>query len=239
MSGNKKDICGENKTTTTTIEYTHGFNKSTPFVEYFKIGYSVYKKGKSKYNNTQYIYVDQSDEAPDSKRKFNNPDSPIWENLQKNIHEIRVLDYIKSIEDMNNNTNYDYYLKTVELMYDFEDIKDDIKTPEDESLIYNDKNDSDYKFNLYDIGVFSGELINPIKLGVSGKTLLDGIKVILDNAKHVHNITYKPHMNDDIISFNQESDKTTIKKTFNEGYDGDIIDISNVQYSPIADLILI
>ena len=155
MSGNKKDICGENKTTTTTIEYTHGFNKSTPFVEYFKIGYSVYKKGKSKYNNTQYIYVDWSGESPDSKRKFNNPDSPIWENLQKNIHEIRVLDYFKSIEDMNNNTNYDYYLETVELVYDFEDIKDDIKTPEDESLIYNDKNDSDYKFNLYDIGVFS------------------------------------------------------------------------------------
>ena len=91
----------------------------------------------------------------DSKRKFNNPDSPIWENLQKNIHEIRVLDYFKSIEDMNNNKNYDYYLETVELVYDFEDIKDDIKTPEDESLIYNDKNDSDYKFNLYDIGVFS------------------------------------------------------------------------------------
>lgn len=226
------------KENVTTYTITHGFNKSTPFKGYFKIGYTVVDSGgKNKYDDTQYIYVDWSGEAPDGKRKFNNPSAPLWNNNEKNIHEIEVLKHIKSVEDINDNKNYKYYLKTVELVYDFQDIKDDLTTEDEENLVYNDKNDSDYKVNLYDVGVFSGELINPIKLGVSGKSLLDGVKSILDTTKYIFNITYKPHRNDDIISFKQNVDTANPIYTFEEGFNGDIIDISNVKYSPTADLI--
>lgn len=227
------------KTNVTTYNISHGFNKSNPFKGYFKIGYKVEdNKGKPKYNNeTQYIYVDWSGEAPDTKRKFNNPNAPIWNNNEKNIHEIEILSHIKSIEDVSNTENYKYYLKTVELCYDFEDIKDNLNTEEEENLLYDDKNDSDYKFNLYDIGIFSGELINPLKLGVSGKSLLDAVKGILDTTNYVYNIKYNSHRNDDIISFKEATDKANPIYTFEEGFDGDIIDISNVKYSPTSDLI--
>lgn len=238
FSDNKSNKSSTNvKTNVTTYNISHGFNKSNPFKGYFKIGYMVEDNGKNKYKDTQYIYVDWSGEAPDTKRKFNNPNAPIWDNNVKNIHEIEILSHIKSIEDVSNTKNYKYYLKTVELCYDFEDIKDNLNTEEEENLLYDDKNDSDYKCNLYDIGVFSGELINPLKLGVSGKSLLDGVKSILDTTNYIYNIKYKPHRNDDIISFKEAPDKANPIYTFEEGYNGDIIDISNVKYSPTSDLI--
>ena len=67
--------------------------------------------------------------------------------------------------------------------------------------------------------------------------MLDGIKSILDVTKYTYNIKYGRHRNDDKINFKQYVDTTNIVYTFNEGYDGDIIDISNVKYSPTADLI--
>lgn len=221
-------------TKTTTYTITHGFNKSEYFRGYFKIGYTVNDKN----GTVKYIYIDWSGEAPDNLRnKFNNPNKLIFNNNENHIHEIDILNKIKSVEDMNNIKNNKYYLKSVELLYDFEDKKDDPKTDTDERLLYDDKNDSSYKVNLYDIGLFSGELINPVNLGVSGKTLLDGIKGILDVTKYTYNIKYGRHRNDDKINFKQYVDTTDIVYTFNEGYDGDIIDISNVKYSPTADLI--
>lgn len=227
-----------NKSSSTTKEnsytITHGFNKNDYFRGYFKIGYSINNKN----GTIKYIYIDWSGEAPDTlKNKFDNPNKCIWNNNEKHIHELDILNRIKSVEDISNTKNNTYYLRTIELLYDFEDIKDDKKTDTDESKLYDDKNDSSYKMNLYDIGLFSGELINPINLGVSGKTLLDGVKSILDTTNYTFNIKYGKRRNDDKITFNPFVDTTDIVYTFNEGYEGDIIDISNVKYSPTADLI--
>ena len=233
-SGSSSSTTKEN---TTTYTITEGFNNSEYFRGYFAIDYSVYdSKNKKIKDNT--IYIDWSGEAPDTlKNKFDNPNKPIFNNNESNIHEIDVLNHIKSVEDIKNTKNYKYYLKSVKLLYDFEDIKDDPKTDSNESKLYDDKNNSTYKVNLYNIGVFSGELINPVTLGVSGKTLLDSIKGILNTTKYLHNINYARHRNDDKINFKEYIDTANVIYTFNEGFDGDIIDISNIKYSPTANLV--
>ncbi len=229
------------KETTTTYTITEGFNSSEYFRGYLAIKYSVYdNKNKKIKDNT--IYIDWSGEAPDISKsktpKFDNPNKLIFNNNEHNIHEVEILSHIKSVEDLKNNKNQKYYLKSVSLIYDFEDIKDDKKTTDkDESKLYDDKNDSSYKVNLYHLGVFSGELINRVTLGVSGKTLLDGVKNILDTTNYLFNIKYGRFRNNDTLNFKEYTDTTNIIYTFNEGFDGDIIEISNVKYSPTSDLI--
>ena len=93
-----------------------------------------------------------------------------------------------------------------------------------------------YKMNIYDLGVFSGEAINQQTLGVSGKSLLDCVNEILGKSNYYFNIVYGETRDKDSINFT-EVDNVNIIETFEEGFDGNIIGISNVKYSPATDLI--
>ena len=213
---------------------THGFDKDKPFEAYLKIDYAVNKRN----GKVKTIYVDWSSEAPSTSRKFDNDFGIIWQNRKKYIHEIDLLDKIKTAEsDYAQTSTNKYYLKRVTFLRDFQDVLDDIDTEEDESKAYNNKDRSSYKMLLYDLGVFSGEVAKMESLGVSGKTILDGMKTILEKSGYDWNIKYNKWRNGDALTFTDGSDdEKDIKYSFNEGFDGNIIGISNVKYSPTSQL---
>ena len=229
----------KSSTSTTTQEnkyvVKHGYNTTTHFEGYLKIDYTVNKSKEIKS-----ILVDFASKAPDSKNSFINNDGLVWNNNSKYIHEIDLLTKIAKAEnnpDMNRKDKY--YLKKVTLIRNFEHKKDDKKTAEvDESKLYDSKKeDSVYKLNIYDLGVFSGEKINQQTLGVSGKNLLDCVNEILNKANYNFNISYGKHRDKDTLNFTEMDNSADIVETFEEGFDGNIIGISNVKYSPASNLI--
>ena len=221
------------KEITNSYTITHGFDNQQPFSAYLKIDYA---KG-SKDGTVKSIYVDWSSEAPSSDRHFDNDYGIQWQNRRKFIHEIDVLSHIKTAEkDYSETKGTKYYLKRVTFLRDFRDVLDDIDTEEKENLLYDDNDRSSYKMSLYDLGVSNGELTKMESLGVCGKTLLDGMKSIIEKSNYSFRIDYGLHRNNDYITFTDGTETKDIKYTFNEGYTGNIIGISNVKYSPTAQL---
>lgn len=215
--------------TTETTEYTirHGYDTSKHFEGYLKIDYTINNK-----KEIHTIYIDLFSLAKDSKYSFTNNDNLTYMNNKKYTHEINLLDYIKSVHDRSDTSSDKYYLKSVTLIRNFD------KSSFSDGQLYDSKtDDASYKINLYDLGLFSGEVINQITLGVSGKTLLDSVNTVLDKCNYYHNIVYGSHRNDDYVNFTDSVNTSDPIYTFNEGIDGNIIGISNIHYSPISDLI--
>ena len=238
FEGSGLNLGGSNQTgekeITNSYTITHGFDKDKPFEAYLKIDYAVNKRN----GKVKTIYVDWSSEAPSTSRKFDNDFGIVWQNSKKYIHEIDLLDKIKTAEsDYAQTSTNKYYLKRVTFLRDFQDVLDDIDTEEDESKAYDNKDKSSYKMLLYDLGVFSGEVAKMESLGVSGKTILDGMKTILEKSGYEWSINYNKWRNGDYLNFTDGSDdEKDIKYSFNEGFDGNIIGISNVKYSPTSQL---
>ena len=238
FQGSGLNLGGSNQTgekeITNSYTKTHGFDKDNPFEAYLKIDYAVNKRN----GEVKTIYVDWSSEAPSNSRKFDNNFGIIWQNRKKYIHEIDLLDKIKTAEsDYAQTSTNKYYLKRVTFLRDFQDVLDDIDTEEDESKAYDNNDNSSYKMALYDLGVFSGEVAKMESLGVSGKTILDGMKTILEKSGYDWSIKYNKWRNGDALNFTDGSDdEKDIKYSFNEGFDGNIIGISNVKYSPTSQL---
>ena len=237
FNGQGLDLDGTGQTgekeITNSYTITHGFDNSQPFQAYLKIDYSVGKKnGKEKT-----IYVDWSSQAPSYENTFNNDYSIQWANHKKYIHEIDLLSHIKTAEkDFSETKDTKYYLKKVTFVNDFKDQIDNIDTEEDESLIYDDKDNSSYKMSLYDLGVSNGEIAKRESLGFCGKTLLDGMKSIIEKTNYSFQIKYNKRRDTDYINFAESTDSKDIRYRFDESFNGNIIGISNVKYSPTSQL---
>ena len=238
FNGSGLDLGGSNQTgekeITNSYTITNGFDKDTPFEAYLKVDYAVGERN----GTVKTIYIDWSSEAPTNSRTFNNDFGIVWQNRKKYIHEIDILSKIKTAEnDFAETSDTQYYLKKVTFMRDFLDLYDDIDTEEDESKAYDNNDKSSYKMLLYDFGVFSGEIAKMESLGVCGKTILDGMKTIIEKSGYDFSIRYSQWRNGDYINFTDGSDdEKDIKYTFNEGFKGNIIGISNVKYSPTSQL---
>lgn len=236
--GSGFDITNSNvKTTTTKYQITHGFDTQKPFEAYIRVDYSI----GSRTGKEHHILIDWQTEAKGTaEKKFTNESPPQWGNDSKYIWEVDLLSKIKSAQgDYAESNDTKYYLKRVTFLRDFQDVLDDKDTEDDESKIYDKSKDkSSYKMLLYDFGVFNGEVINPVSLGVNGKTLLDGVNTILDKSDYEFQMKYGELRKDDYINFSQHSNsEENIAYVFNEGFDGNIIGISNVKYSPTKDLV--
>jgi len=240
LAGNKSSTTTETKEDKYTVK--HGYNTSTHFEGYLEIKYTVDDSIKP---NT--IYVDFASASAD-RDKFTNPSGLRWQNNSRFRNEIPLLKYIAEKE--RNLLSYEngqvtlkkphkYYLKEVNILRHFEHMKDDKTTDDvDESKLYDMiKEDSTYKMDIYNLGLESGEIVTSENLGTGGKTLYDAINDILGKANYTTNIVYSKHRKDDAINFSKILDTTDVKATFNEGFDGDIIGINNVKYSPTSDLV--
>lgn len=219
------------------VQIEHGFDPQTPFEAYLEVTYAIGSRtGKEK----QIVINWSSNVNGTNPNKFPSDSNPQWLENSKYIYEIDLLSKIKEAErDYPQTKSQKYYLKKVAFLRDFQDKVDNKETEEDESKIYDKSKDKcSYKMLIYDLGVFNGEVINHQSLGVNGKTLLDGVKTILEKSDYEFQIQYGKYRMNDYLNFSQKSNaEENIVHTFNEGYDGDIIGISNVKYSPTKDLV--
>lgn len=224
-------------TQTEKVRITHGFDPQSCFEAYLRIDYSI----DSRDGPEHHIFIDWSSQAPSGdSAKFPADSTPVWKNNEKYIFEIDLLDKIQTAEgDYEKTRDTKYYLKKVTFLRDFPNVVDNKETEEDESKLYNINEDkSSYKMLLYDLGVFNGEVINHQSLGVNGKTILDGVNTILEKADYEFQLKYGVYRMNDYLTFSQHTNsEENIAHTFNEGFDGDIIGISNVKYSPTKDLV--
>lgn len=227
-----------------------GYDTSNHFSAYLDVGYVIQYADGTK-SNEKNILIDWSEEAPDNSNKWSNSEndkdiSLSWVNNKHNKFEVELLSKIQSVEKKfdekarKEDTNK-YILKHI----DFKSYiakKDDKHTDEDESLLYDSKDQSTYKMLLYSLGVYSGEVINDKTLGVSSKSLLDGIKTILDETNYLFNVTYGTHRESDQLNFRTPEDVSSLNniselEEFNEFINGNVIGISNIKFAPVSDMI--
>lgn len=237
--GSGFDVANQAGVTTNTekVSITHGFDPQSHFEAYLQVDYSIDARDGPEHT----IYIDWSSQAPSKDQsKFPVESTPVWENNSKYIFEIDLLDKIQTAEgDYEKVRDTKYFLKRVIFRRDFPNVVDNRETEEDESKLYNKTEDkSSYKMLLYDLGVFNGEVINHQSLGVNGKTILDSVNTVLEKADYEFQLKYGASRMNDYLTFTQHSNaEENIAHTFNEGFDGDIIGISNVKYSPTTDLV--
>ena len=229
---------GIESTTTKEVknEYTvtHGFDKSKPFEAYLAIGYSV---NSPSITETKYIYIDWQSEVGNKNTRFNNSYGIQWENNKKFVHQIDLLSKIKAVEDPKGVKNDKYFLKKVIFMRDFEDVKDDKSTEEKENLAYDKNDNSSYKMLLYDLGVYTGEVAYMESLGLGGKTLLDAMNTILEKSYYNFDLVYGEDRSQDSLTFSDSTnDNHNTQYVFNEGFDGNVLGVTNVTYAPTSQL---
>lgn len=234
-------------------EVSIGFSDNNPFSAYLKIGYIIKDKDGNK-SKIRYITIDWSEEAPDTSTKWSNSDSDgkdislSWVNNKHTKFEIELLSKIQSIEkkyddkSRSADTNK-YIIKTIDLVsYIPKKATSNTKAEKNnESLLYEPSTDqSSYKMNLYNIGFFNGDIINDQTLGISAKSLLDGINTILNESNYLCNMKYGEHRESDSLNFRTRDDTQLNNieelEEFNEFVNGNIIGLSNITFSPVSDM---
>lgn len=231
-------------------EVTTGYNDKTPFSAYLKIGYVV-KDSKGNKSKIKYITVDWSEEAPDTTNKWSNSDNDgkdiklSWVNNRHTKFEIELLNKIQSVENKLDDSSRSvdtnqYIIKTIDFI-SYTAKSADYNTNKDESLIYDPATDqSTHKMLLYSIGFYSGDVINDKTLGVSAKSLLDGINTVLNETNYLCNMQYGEHRESDILVFKTRDDTVLNNidelEEFNEYINGNIIGLSNITFSPVSDM---
>lgn len=241
---------------------TIGYDTNSPFQAYLEVKYSVYERISDKKNGKQLkknksIYIDWNAEVPESptdpkkyEPQFANVNSDgeavsiSFITLEHHKHRTEVLDKILQAEGYNSKesktkalTKYNYYINEIYLRYD------PVKTWDDKGntgTLYNETTDeSTYKMLLYQLGFYTGEVINDKIIGVSGKTLLEALKTITEEAKYYTNMNYSEYREDDVLHFNSYEDlhKDKVADEFTDGLEGNLLGISNVNYNPSTDLI--
>lgn len=242
--------------------------KSEKTIKQYK---NTYDKIKKKYNNyikgkkpqIKQINVDFSLEAPErtttnkityksgKKTKtitippsFNNK-IPTWINNTIRENSFNLLEFIQEAEK-DYKKEHDYYLYKVTLKSAFgKDETTNISKKDKKNLLYDNNDQASYKMNLYNIGLYKGDIISAKNYGSSGKKINEVINEILQEINYHPNMIYNKYRHNDRIEFTKIDEKTKPVFDFydtehwNNGntkdylINGNIINLSNIQYTPI------
>lgn len=236
----------------------NGYDKDKPFQAYLDVYYDIYTKnpnykkgGKERYYipkvTGKHITIDWSAEALDSQTniKWSNSEnkSDVKLNIQNFTDDISRIDLLGKIQATNNiitesqkkNDTNRYILKKVLMRYNPLRVLDDASTEQNESLLYQKDDNCTYKMKLYNISFDNSEAINGKLLGVSGKTVLEAMNTILENGKYFCRMKYNKHRENDTLHIVPLSELNTsnVIDTFQEGFDGNVLGISNIKFNPV------
>ena len=209
---------------------TYGFDTSTPFQAYIKILYSVDKVDGKK----QTVLFDFTSNAPDKGYSFTN-DKPILLNNEFRENRINVLEKLEQMY----NGKHKFYIHEIWLE-DYIPQPEKDTTAEDKTKsdkLYDDKNDfSSYKLLISECGFCNFESVSSVNLGLSGKTLLDGVKECVEKTNYLYKMRYGKHRYLDHLDFYKDEEFQKPTHTYSQGYDGNILEISGVNYNPLSSL---
>lgn len=210
---------------------SYGFDTSKPFKAYIKILYSIDKVDGKK----QTALFDFTSNAPDKGYSFTN-EKPILLNNEFRENRINVLE---KLEQMYTGGKHKFYIHEIWL-------EDYIPQPEKETVaedktasnkLYDDKNDfSSYKLLISECGFCNFESVSSVNLGLSGKTLLAGVKECVDKTNYLYKMRYGKHRYLDHLDFYKDEEFQKPTHTYSQGYDGNILEISSVNYNPLSSL---
>lgn len=209
---------------------TFGFDKDNPFQAYIKIVFSINNESKRR----EAIF-DFTSNAPDKNYSFQTDEKVSFE--WYSFKEYR-LDLVSRLREVMMDTQHEnrYYLHEIWLL-DYIPIPDSANG--ESSKLYDKNTDhSSYKMLVSECGFSNYEEISSKSLGLSGQTLMDGIETCMDETDFLYKVQYAPKRYNDKIIFYKDDQYTEPAdyNIFKQGVEGNILTLSNIQYSPITTL---
>ncbi|WP_409200625.1 hypothetical protein [Methanobrevibacter sp. DSM 116169] len=219
----------ETTTETTTTEVTtttsNGYDKTKPWEGYIHI---IFSDEPGKHGRQIDLLLDFTKVAAHS-HSFNGIKPVLINNVVKqgmiNVREYMELLTGKTVEET------DFYLHQVKLVTN--------PSEDSEKALYesseNNIDNSSCKMDFYGFGFRDGTIINPTNLSSCGKTVNNMIDTLVTSTGYLVDITYAKHRKDDVINF-QINNQLNPVLTLKEGNNNNIINISNISYTPISTL---
>lgn len=209
---------------------TFGFDKDNPFQAYIKIVFSINNESKRR----EAIF-DFTSNAPDKNYSFQTDEKVSFE--WYSFKEYR-LDLVSRLREVMMDTQHEnrYYLHEIWLL-DYIPIPDSANG--ESSKLYDKNTDhSSYKMLVSECGFSNYEEISSKSLGLSGQTLMDGIETCMDETDFLYKVQYAPKRYNDKIIFYKDDQYTEPAdyNIFKQGVEGNILNVTNIQYSPITTL---
>ena len=212
------------ETTTTTTKVTNGYDKSKPFECYVEI---VFATEPGKNNRTYNLMLDFTRISSDS-NSFTGIKPVLINNIVKQ-GSVDVKEYMALISETDIE-NTDYYLHEVKLKA--HPLNQENKLFESsESNIDN----SSCKMDFYNFGFREGMVINPTNLQACGKTVSSMLETLVKDSGYLVEMNYSKHRKDDIINFKVDNELNP-SYIVTEGDDNNILNISNISYTPVNNL---
>lgn len=219
-------VSSSSSDTKTTTE-TFGFDVDNPFKAYIKIVYSIDDpKGDKKT-----ILFDFTSNAPDLGYSFTN-DEPVFVNDE--FRELRF-DVYEKLQQLHLG-QHKFYLREIWLE-DYIPLQDKNVSDNTSNVLYDEKTDhSSYKMLISECGMTNQEAISSVNLALSGKSLLDGVKECVEKSKYLYKVRYGKHRYLDHIDFYKDEDYKDTDYEYSQGYNGNILEVTSVNYAPLSTL---
>ena len=209
---------------------TFGFDKDNPFQAYIKIVFSINNESKRR----EAIF-DFTSNAPDKNYSFQTDEKVSFEWYSFKEYRLDLVSRLREVMMDTQLENRDY-LHEIWLL-DYIPIPD---SANGESSKFYDKNTdhSSYKMLVSECGFSNYEEISSKSLGLSGQTLMDGIETCMDETDFLYKVQYAPKRYNDKIIFYKDDQYTEPAdyNIFKQGVEGNILNVTNIQYSPITTL---
>lgn len=241
----------KNSTRASTI--TYGYNNKTPYQCYIGVIYSVLNNKNKVLKKERKIFIDWTTNAVNTlgqsydksktwgKETFRNTDSEGEEIKLSWINDKFVTTQVELLSKMQINEGLyseqkrkaDTNKYKVNKVYFFyaPSKTDSSKT----NYIYDDKQDqSTHKMLLSSLEFFSGEVNSNKQVGTVGKTLLENTKTSVEKSETQVRMNYSRERKNDELVLLSDSELKENDYLLSEGLNGNIIDISSIQYSPIT-----
>ena len=210
---------------------SYGFDTSNPFKAYIKIVFTVDDVNGEK----KTALFDFTSNAPDKLYSFTGGKLVLVNN---EFREYRVNVYEK-LKEVFAGKEHTFYLKEIWLE-DYiplpkKEVVDEEKTSSEK--LYDDKNDfSSYKLLVSECGFSNYETISSVNLGLSGKSLLEGVKECVEKADYLYKIRYGKYRYQDHVDFYKDTEYNKPTREYSQGYNGNILGVSSISYDPLSTL---
>jgi hypothetical protein len=195
---------------------TVGYDSSKPLQAYIEIQYSM---GPSKSAARETVTIDFT--ITDNSIRKIGAISPILKNNTAKQGELNIINLLRA-----KHPTGDFYLRRISLY-----------SPASTSDLYDPKTEkSSYQMDIYSAGFREGVVVAPEVMQSSGQKVSDSIYSIQEDiGSNIYMIYAKDRSDDKLMLVKDEAEVNLIE--FVEGPGGNVLGISNLQYSPVSELI--
>lgn len=212
-------------TTTSTVTTTRGYDKDKPPQFYIELTYSTKKSANAKKYKLNLDFTLKAGTVNDLSGL-----PTIWVN---NSHRQASVDLSRYFTD--NVPNQSIYLHSIRLVAPKIKTKNSDNSTNWYTYDKSTHDNSSCKMDIYQIIFDDKPALNPTDLQSCGKSINDIMEDIVKDSKYLVSMEYAKHRKDDKIIF-RINDQTEAKFIAQEGDDNNILEWSNISYTPVTSL---